>query len=260
MIIPQLQGHFNQNDFFIYAACDKDYFDEFGTILINSIKRNSKQNIHIHLFNPRDDQLNFCHENSVSATYEYAPLELFKDAADRWKTIPTDPLEKSRYDRILGSMGKGGDKSILERMQKTYFACARFIRLMEIIKEPQSLFSMDVDAVFRKDLPRLPEGPDFYIHKNKQFLAGGIYLTGNDNSLKFLRKYGKTLKSSLEQDYIYWSLDQDTLDDLVPNFRTDLLPLSYIDWHMKQDSYVWTAKGKRKELAIFIEEQQKYRP
>jgi hypothetical protein len=261
MIIPQIHGQFKKNDFFIYGACDKDYFDEFGTILINSIRQNSKQNVHLHLFNPRDDQIQFCHNNNVSVTYEYVPIELFKEAASRWYVVPTDILEKSRYDRILGSMEKSGDKSILERMQKTYFACARFIRLSEIIESNQSLFSMDVDAIFRKDLPKLRslDNIDFFIRKNKQYLAGGIYLTGNDTSLQFLKEYGNILRSSIEKDYIYWSLDQDTLDDLVPKYKTKELPISFIDWYMKHDSYIWTAKGKRKELEIFIEEQKKYK-
>lgn len=260
MIIPQMQGKLNQNDFFIYGACDKDYFDEFGTILINSIKQNSKQNIHLHLFNPRDDQIKFCQDKEVSITYEYAPIELFKTAAERWNNIPTDPVEKTRYDRILGSMGKGGDKSILERMQKTYYACARFIRLFEIIDKNQSLFSMDVDAIFRKDLPNLYDANvDFYIRKNKQFLAGGIYLTGNQGSWDFLKEYSQILRASLENDYIYWSLDQDTLDILVPKYKTRELPFSMIDWNMSRDSCVWTAKGKRKELEIFITEQKKYK-
>jgi hypothetical protein len=186
---------------------------------------------------------------------------VFIPAAEKWNTIPTDPIEIKKYDRTKKSMAKGYDKSIQERMMKTYFACARFIRLSEIIESNQSLFSMDVDAIFRKDLPKLRslDNIDFFIRKNKQYLAGGIYLTGNDTSLQFLKEYGNISRSSIEKDYIYWSLDQDTLDDLVPKYKTKELPISFIDWYMKHDSYIWTAKGKRKELEIFIEEQKKYK-
>lgn len=258
MIIPPIQGNFNLEDFFIYAACDKKYFDEFGKILINSIRKNSNLSIHLHLFNPTDDQLDFCRKNNVSTTYEMVDPSVFIPAAEKWNTIPTDPVEIKKYDRTKKSMAKGYDKSIQERMMKTYFACARFIRLSEILNKNISLFSMDVDAVFRKDLSRLPDGPDLYVYKNTQFLAGGLYLTGNENSLRFIKEYGKILKSSIENDHIYWSLDQDVLDKLVPTYQCSELPLSYIDWHMNPASHVWTAKGKRKELEVFKKESSKY--
>jgi hypothetical protein len=34
--------------------------------------------------------------------------------------------------------------------------------------------------------------------------------------------------------------------------------MSYIDWAMRAESAIWSAKGKRKELDIFKNEQQKY--
>jgi len=260
MIIPQIQGNFNQETFFIYTACDEIYFDEFGKNLIVSIQRNSKNPIHIHLFNPRDDQLQFCQEKSVSVTYERVSINDFAKAAKQWDIVPIDKTERIRYERIITSMTKGGDKIKAERIMKTYFACARFIRLAEILITEKPVFSMDIDAIFRKELPDLSHGPDFYVHKNKQYLAGGLYLTSNPNSLKFLKEYASLLRESIERDYIYWSLDQDILDILVPKYQTSELPLTFIDWFMKPESYIWTAKGKRKDLAIFIEEQKKYRP
>jgi hypothetical protein len=54
-------------------------------------------------------------------------------------------------------------------------------------------------------------------------------------------------------------LDQVVLDQLVPKFNKGLLPMSYIDWAMRADSAIWSAKGKRKELAVFQQEQAKYK-
>jgi len=156
-------------------------------------------------------------------------------------------------------MEKGGDKSILERMQKTYFACARFIRLAELLTDPQKVFSIDVDAIVRHTLPILQKDCDLFIHKNRQFLAGGIYITGTDNSYNFLKEYALILTNNISRDYIYWSLDQDILDILVPKFCYKELPRSLIDWNMLPDSHIWTAKGKRKELDIFKKEKEKYK-
>ncbi len=52
MQLPQINGKLNHNDFFIYGACDAAYFDEFGKVLVNSIRKNSNNAIHLHLFNP----------------------------------------------------------------------------------------------------------------------------------------------------------------------------------------------------------------
>jgi hypothetical protein len=57
---------------------------------------------------------------------------------------------------------------------------------------------------------------------------------------------------------LYWFLDQLILDQIVPKYRKGLLPMSYIDWAMKPESPIWSAKGPRKELDIFKKEQQKY--
>jgi hypothetical protein len=53
-------------------------------------------------------------------------------------------------------------------------------------------------------------------------------------------------------------LDQFILDAIVPQYKKGLLPMSYIDWAMRPESAIWSAKGKRKELEIFKREQSKY--
>lgn len=259
MKIPELLGNLSCQNYFLYTACDEKYFDEFAKILINSIKQNSPNEIHIHIFNPRADQLEFCKENSVSHTYEYVPIELFKEASDKWNSVPNDPVEKHNYDRIVTAMKKGNDKSISERIQKTYFACARFIRLDQLLND-STTFSIDVDAVVRSNIPKLPNDKDFYIHhitgKKARFLAGGIYI--NPQGRYFLKEYAEQLKIKIENNSINWGLDQDLLDSIVPKYNFGNLPIQYIDWNMMPNSYIWTAKGTRKEAPVFVTEQKKY--
>ena len=66
-------------------------------------------------------------------------------------------------------------------------------------------------------------------------------------------------RSSINEDDLYWFLDQFILDILVPKYHKGLLPMSYIDWAMRPESSIWSAKGKRKELDIFKQEQNKYK-
>jgi hypothetical protein len=263
MILPPIQGQFCQNSFFIFSACDTHYFKDFGKTLINSILKNSNAGIHFHIFNPSDEQLEYCKSISrLSVTYEYVPLTLFDAAVARWNIEPTNELEKLRYSRIVTSMNKGKDSSLAERIQKTYYACARFIRLNEITNAESKFFAMDVDAVLRKEVPTLSNLKDCYLHmitgKKARVLAGGIYATGNCNGKIFLKEYSDLLEKNINNDYLYWSLDQDCLDVVVPKYNIGELPITLIDWEMRPESVVWTAKGLRKDNQFFIGEQKKY--
>lgn len=263
MHIPTLHGKLTQDSFFIYVACDVNYFNEFGKSIINSVKANTNYGIHIHLFNPTTDQITYCNnQDRVSATFEHVPLDLFDTAASRWNIVPESPDEKLKYDRILTAMGKSDDKTIVERMQRTYYACARFIRLAQLLNERTQVFAIDIDAIVRSNVPTLSADKDFYIHhitgKKARFLAGGLYLTGSGQGYKFLKEYADILKEHIQNDTLHWGIDQDVLDYIVPKYNFGNLPISYIDWEMRPNSCIWTAKGKRKELAIFINEQKKY--
>lgn len=258
MIIPPLQGKLSAPDFFIFAACDEHYFDDFAPSLVNSIIKNTNHTIHLHIFNPRDDQLTFCSKKNISFTFEYAAIDIFANSARRWSTeYDQEPMQSQKL-RTLTAMTKGKDIDIQDRMRKTYYACARFIRLNEI-SNGLPFFAMDVDAIVRKPVQPLV-GKDFFLHhisgKKARFLAGGLY--GSQMSRSFLDVYSKSLKQYLEDDYVYWGLDQDVLDSIVPQFNWGQLPNEYIDWEMRPSSVIWTAKGTRKDLKIFISEKQKY--
>ena len=263
MNLPPLLGILDQPNFFIYAACDVDYFNDFGPALINSVLKNTTFGVHLHLYNPTPEQICYCRSiNRVSITYEYAPIEDFDQAAKRWEQVPTDPELADRRKRILTAMGKGKDASIQQRIQRTYFASARFIRLHQLVRPNTRAFAIDIDAVVRSELPALDNSRDFYIHyisgKRARYLAGGLYLTGNSNGYNFLEEYANVLKTNIDADNLYWGIDQDVLVDLVPRYHWSNLPMEYIDWEMQSRSYIWTAKGTRKDLAIFVNEKQKY--
>lgn len=263
MILPPLLGILDQHKFFIYSACDQTYFDEFGPALINSCLQNTQFGVHLHLYNPTPEQIAYCRAiDRVSITYEHAPIDLFDKAAEQWVTVPDNPELADRRRRIITAMGKGGDTSIQQRIQRTYFASARFIRLQQLIRPNSRLLAIDSDAVVRNPLPDLDNSRDFFIHyisgKRARYLAGGIYLTGNPNGYSFLKAYSDILKTNIEADNLYWGIDQDVLTDLVPKYHWSNLPIEYIDWEMQDRSYIWTAKGTRKDLEIFIREKQKY--
>jgi hypothetical protein len=264
MILPPLLGNLDQENFFIYAACDVDYFDEFGSTLINSVLKNTTFGIHLHLYNPTPEQIHYCRSvHRVSITYEHTPMDLFTSAAKKWTTVSNDPELADRRRRIVTAMDKGKDTSIQQRIQRTYFASARFIRLQQLIRPNNQLLAIDIDAIVRKDLPTLDNGRDFFIHyifgRKARYLAGGLYFTGNNNGYSFLKEYANILKINIETDNLYWGIDQDVLFDIVPKYQWGNLPIEYIDWEMQDCSYIWTAKGTRKDLATFVNEKNRYR-
>jgi hypothetical protein len=264
MILPNVIGNINQSNFFIFTACDGKYFEDFGRILINSVLKNTNLGVHVHIFNPSNENVDFCKSvDRLSLSYEHIDRSMFVEAAKKWQKIPTTEPDATRHKRILTAMSKSQDVDFVDRMQKTYYACARFIRLENLTTRGQSFFAMDVDAVVRKNISPLPQGKDCYLHKitgkKARVLAGGLYTDGNVQGRQFLKEYSTELTKNINNDYLYWSMDQDVLDVVVPKYNTGDLPISLIDWEMRPDSLVWTAKGLRKDLPLFISEQQKYK-
>jgi hypothetical protein len=263
MLMPEMHGKCTQNQFFIYTACDTDYFDEFGRGIVTSIQKNTSMGAHVHLYNPRSDQLEYCKQQPrLSVTWEYVPVEHFKPFAAAWQPVPQDPVKLDQYNRTLNAMSKSNDVDIQHRMQRTYYACARFIRLNQMLKHSVPVLAVDSDAIVRSEIPALTADRDFYLHhisgKKARYLAGGIYLTGSDAGHNFLSQYSDSLLNPILQDNLYWGLDQDVLNHLVPQYNHGQLPMSLIDWEMRPTSHIWTAKGRRKELAVFVNELKKY--
>lgn len=259
MLIPPVTGEFCQKDFFIYSAADEKYFDEFVPALARSIKTNTKYPLHLHLYNPRSDQIEFCQFNDITWTAEYISLDLFEKMSKKFNRDDINEDLKNQKLRILTAMSKGNDISIQDRLRKTYYACARFIRLKNFVKNHQKFLAIDVDAIVRQNFPIL-NSKDFFIHyisgKKARYLAGGMFHVGEN--FNFFHKYAESLETHILNDSLYWGIDQDVLDNLVPFYNWGQLPIEYIDWDMKNNSYIWTAKGKRKDLEIFLSEKQKY--
>jgi len=260
MILPPLQGSLNQNKFFVYAAADTLYFDTHAKPLINSILVNTPDiGCHIHIYNPRQDQIEFCNRPGVSCTYETLdPVDF--DPVTRYWTSRTVFLN----DRQRQMFKKGqtlGTEELSKLIKQTYYACVRFVRLAEILQPNQRCLALDVDGLVRKSFTHELGNDDFYLYrkpKDGTHLAGALLFNGKPGTNNFLQQYATLLRKNINENELYWFLDQLILDQLVPAYQAGLLPMSYIDWAMRDDSSIWSAKGKRKELDLFKQEQGKY--
>ena len=133
MKLPQLQGSLPASGFYLYAACDEYYFDQYAESFVTSARMNSGHPVHLHVFNPRPDQVNrFQSLDGVSMSFEHVNENLFDAAAQRWQSQDLDDVQQTQLARTRQAMAKGHDRDIRQRMLRTYYACARFWRLQEL--------------------------------------------------------------------------------------------------------------------------------
>lgn len=262
MNIPTLQGNLDQSGFFLYAVADSVYFDLHARPLVNSIKANTPQHgVHIHIYDPAPGQVEFCRNlPAVSCTFEHTDPVEFQRVADVWLNRCEFGNDRQRQMHKKGQ--KLGRAELLKLIRATYFACMRFTRLAQLMRPGQRCLELDVDGLVRAPFEINLGEADFYLYekpKDGTHLAGAILFNGKAGSHDFLQDYGSAIRQAIEADDIYWFLDQVILDQLVPRYRKGLLPMSYIDWAMRPESAIWSAKGKRKELTVFKQEQDRYR-
>lgn len=258
--MPPLEGKLAQDKFFLYAAADPVYFDIHARPLIRSVRANTPDyGVHIHIYNPRPDQIDFCNQAGVSCTYEHLDQINWAEIAQYW--INRTVFENPRQQQMSKKARVGGSVEAEKLIRQTYYACARFVRLAQVLQLGQRCLAIDVDGLVRGPFGHDLGQSDFYLYekpKDGTHLAGAVLFNGRPRSHDFLQHYAGDLKSSIEKNDLYWFLDQVILDRLVPLYRKGLLPMSYIDWAMRSESAIWSAKGKRKELDIFKNEQRKY--
>lgn len=257
--MPPLHGKLDQSGFFIFAAADTVYFDTHARALVRSVRTNTPDiGCHIHIYNPRQDQIDFCDQPGVSCTYEYLDNAEFASATTYWHTRTNFTNDRQRQ---MAKKGAANPVLLGQLIRQTYYACARFVRLAEILSPGQRCLAIDVDGLVRGHFEQTLGSADFYLYqkpKDGTHLAGAMLFNGTAGGTSFLQQYAQQLRLSIAQNDLYWFLDQFILDQLVPQYHSGLLPMSYIDWAMKSDSAIWSAKGKRKELDIFKQEQTKY--
>lgn len=262
MILPPIQGKLAHTEFFVYAAADTVYFDTHARPLIRSVLTNCQDlGIHIHVYDPQPAQLDFCRSDPrISVTWELTNPNDFNWVAKQWLTRTDFANDRQRQMWKKGQTGGVADLNKL--VKQTYFACMRFARLAEILAPAQKCLEIDVDGLVRAPFQTNLGDADFYLYekpKDGTHLAGAILFNGQPGTYDFIQAYGKAMRENIGRGDIYWFLDQVVLDQLVPKYRKGLLPMSYIDWAMRPESAIWSAKGKRKELEVFKLEQNRYR-
>jgi len=262
MIINSIEGQKPQSQYLLYAAADQIYFDRYAKPLIVSAAKNCSQvPVHIHIYDPLPAQLSWASQRSnLTVSWETVDHSGLAKIAKRWHK-----RKEFANDRQIQMFKKSQTLGIPEFQQlinNTYYACMRFVRLAEILSSETTCLSLDVDGLVRSGFSMdLPE-QDIYCYekpKDGTHLAGALLFQPHQGSRQFLYDYAKLIRESIIEGDLYWFLDQVILDQLIPQYRKGLLPMSYIDWAMRPGSAIWSAKGRRKDLEIFRRECAKYK-
>lgn len=224
MIISKIYGDLDVVKDSFYFAADNFYFEKYGKYLFLSLKKHAPwANIHVHLFNPLENQIKWCKEKNGSCSYEFI------------------------------------DTNIHEL--KTYYACVRFIRIPDIFNKNSRIISLDCDSIAIKDISkdRFIEDTEIskilWREKQQMSLASSVFF-GRDS---FRFEYSKQLLQYFEKDQYTWFLDQLIMDDMVKNNKVNIT-LSK-DWgnnKIKKTTLIWTGKGSEKTSEKFLDTIESY--
>lgn len=223
----------------VLAACDSEYVTH-AVSLVRSLEVFSPgQTIILHLVNPTNDVLQ--------------RLDMLGRQLKRTRLV----LSRERIE--LGSM--------TDLLRRTYYACARFLRLAELIQasgcdylvlDADSLVVAPIDRNFsdkpeaevcllRRDLG----GP---VTEQLAVAAGSVWTRSTPNSRRFFNAVAEDIQSTFADGSAAWYLDQTILkrrmdDKSIPVIVRNIKS-KYADWEFRDDSVVWQAKGTRKYLDL----------
>jgi hypothetical protein len=204
------QTNISGNSFFFGA--DSLYFEQFGKTLAKSLRKHAGwANIHVHLYNPNDEQIEWCRKNQLTASYEY----ISEDCKDL----------------------------------RTYYACVRFIRIPEIFKSDARIISLDCDGIavapITKDkfLKDTEKSAVLWRSKNQRVLASSIFFGADD----FRVKLANRLAPYFETDSFKWFLDQVVMAEMMHDKEVSIV--EFRDWGNPKigvNTLIWTVKGDQK--------------
>lgn len=211
-------------------ASDSVYFQNWGKTLFLSIAQHAPwAHVHFHLFDPGPQDLDWCHFNGATVT---------------WET--TDPNYcASKQDSVL------------------YWAAARYMRVVDIYYDQTPVINLDVDSIMVKPLsqeqfladlahswvPTTPPG------KRRTLSLCSAIGFGPDRTRYHLRD---RLIAVYENSRLTWALDQNICDELLEGQQIQAMDLRYTDFKFKEDSFIWTGKGERVYKQSFVTAQRPY--
>jgi len=215
---------------YLLVACDSIYLKEFGPAFVASAHK-FKHNVLLFVVNPTEES-----------------MEILKK------------MEDHCTDSDFMWLSQSVDFTSFSDMQKrVYYASLRFLVLPDLIETSEidnRFLVVDIDSIVMKPVPfpdvdlglctcddwkTLAQNPIEVA--GMKMSAGIVYAT--TESLDYFKMVKKFI---VNQDFQYWFLDQQALNECVPDLTEffDFKDTMYFDIDFIEDSYIWTGRGPRK--------------
>ncbi len=221
----------------LFSACDSRYVD-FAIPLVRSVERFSPGfAVLLHVVNPTDD---------VRARLAALARE----------------LERTRLSVSYETVDLSGSSA---ELQRTYFACARFLRLPELLRQTNvpvlvldadSLVVAPIDLDFTNKLDaevclrRRDLGTD--VPEHVAVATGSVWVRPTEPAIAFFDALRQSITEAFAGGTAGWFVDQAMFARLMhargEQVKIRNIKSKYADWEFKDDSIVWAAKGERKWL------------
>jgi tetratricopeptide (TPR) repeat protein len=222
-----------RDDVVVFFAADSGYFWQHSLVLLASLHRHSPQSkCHVHVINPDAG----------------VPLAIQSLRSMLPELVVTYTFETIDFE--------GCDEAHIS----TYYASVRFVRLREVFaRSPATYLCVDADCIVRGSVTSALNKLDLadvgihmrYDERPHMTVAAGVLvLRPTLPAAEFIARVAALIQQTLEAREAMWFLDQIILShvvrELAARVNVSQLDMSYIDWFFRDDSLIWTGKGRRK--------------
>jgi hypothetical protein len=226
----------------VFCGCDDGYYKKFApSFLLSAEKLEEPLHIHVHLYGPSQDTLD--HIDRMRRTLRHVALS-FTWEDDSYKAL---------------SLPK-----------PIYFSAARFLVLHHLLLACRApILCVDIDGIIHRpltDVFKMIERADVTLHFRlgerrvwRRVMAGAVGVSHTRESLGFCEKLASGIWSALhmrpsdhiDQPVIYYLYTIRRW--LKRRIRWQHMPAHLVDVEFSEDSVIWSAKGARKEDAVFAQ-------
>lgn len=244
---PAIQGEIPASldaPLLFFAAADSRYFDKYGRSFIGSmVNSQASPCVHIHLFNPRAEQLDY--------------LERLRHSDERlqlsytWEEVDLGQLPLPRHG--------------------CYYYSVRFLRMAEVVKQARlNCLCLDIDTLLVQPVERLlAELQDcdiaFYSRFDRfgidtKLLAGTLFVADAYLPGRLLAAIEEKIRCFVSRGWMLNKLDQIIIYDEFrkikrchPELRFKSFDERLIDTRFSSTGIIWYPKGPSKRDALYKE-------
>jgi hypothetical protein len=224
----------------VFCGCDDGYYRKFApSFLLSAENLGEPLHIHLHLCGPSQETLD--HIDRMRRSLAHVRLSFtWEDDSYRKLSLP----------------------------KPIYFSAARFLVLHHLLLACRApILCVDIDGIIHRPLGnvfKMIERADVTLHFRlgerrvwRRVMAGAVGISHTKEALGFCEKLAAGIWKALhmrptdhiDQPVIYYLYAIRRL--LKPRIRWQHMPIDLVDVEFGEDSVIWSAKGARKEDAVF---------